>query len=101
MTSQQNNFPRDIAARLAVADALARSGDYQPAERFYRETLRLAEAEAGEYSPLAGIVLVDMVYFYQCIGKEADAEPLYERVRAILTKYALEIARQTAKREIS
>lgn len=76
-----------IDERLAVASVLVRAGMRTEAEQIYRETLEMAEVEGGETSALAGLVLLDLVYFYEAENRQMEAKAAWDRIRVILMRY--------------
>jgi len=72
-----------LKARLDAARALVERGQEQEAERLYRQTLGQAEAVAGESSPLTGLVLLELIDFYDHFKRSDEAEILWYRLRQI------------------
>jgi len=85
-------------ALMAMAD---RTQDLDSALIQYKRAADLAEQDFGPMSATTGVSLLGLAHCFEALGKRDEAEPLYQRIRAILTKYAIEIVRETAKREIT
>jgi tetratricopeptide (TPR) repeat protein len=81
---EENIQERVVEARLALAQAFVADGKAEDAERLYKQTLGHAEASAGENSPLAGSVLLDLIDLYEAQGRHDEAKVLWVRVRKIL-----------------
>jgi tetratricopeptide (TPR) repeat protein len=75
---------RVVEARLALAQDFVADGKAEDAERVYNQALGHAEASAGENSPLAGSVLLDLIDLYEAQGRHDEAKALWARVRKIL-----------------
>jgi len=73
-----------VKTRLGLARSLALEGNLQHAERLYKQALCHAQAGAGENSPLAGSVLLDLIDFYETQGRYGEAKALWESVHRIL-----------------
>ncbi len=84
-------------ACLAAAGQMAAEGKLEQAERIYKQALRTAEDKEGEKSELVGLVLIDLVHFYEKQGRHEDAKPLWKRIRLVMLEYLPEIlARQSS-----
>lgn len=73
-----------VHRRIDTAKKLADSGDNQGAEKCLKETLSLARNLAGDKSPLAGSVCLELADFYEQEGRHSEAEVLWDCVREIL-----------------
>jgi len=76
-----------VEACLAAAKQLADEGKAEQAEQVYKKALITAEGKAGKTSALAGLVLIDMVHFYEKQGRHEEAKPLWRRVREVMLEY--------------
>lgn len=76
-----------VEACLAAAQQLAEAGKAEQAEQIYKKALITAEGKAGKSSALVGLVLIDMVHFYEKQGRQEEAEPLWKRVREVMLEY--------------
>ena len=57
------------------------------AEDFYIRALEIYEKSYGKYHPFVATVLVNMVEFYEKIGRKDEAEIFAERVKKIQSRY--------------
>lgn len=83
---------RVVETRLAAAAKLLAEGKLSDAERLYKQTLAQAEAVAGEDSAVAGLVVCDLMDFYEKQGRHAEAKPLWQQIRKILIAHLKELA---------
>ncbi len=79
-----------IETRLRAAKKLAAGGDVEQAERIFLQALKQAESVCGETGALTGMVLIDLVAFYESQGRADEAKPLWDRVRLVLLAYVVE-----------
>jgi tetratricopeptide (TPR) repeat protein len=71
----------------AAARRLMKQDRACEAERIYKQALRLAEREAGKTSPLTGLVLLELMRFYEEQGRDEEAEAVWERIRQLVIGY--------------
>lgn len=81
-----NGMGHPIDAFLAAARRMWNVAPEQ-AERIYRQAEKLAEQEAGKSSPLAGVVLVDLMRFYEHQGRDEEAEQAWEQIRRVVVEF--------------
>jgi hypothetical protein len=74
-----------VEALLAIAQTLATQGKHREAERVLRHTLKQAQT-AGEASPLAGLVLIDLAALCEQQGRQSEAKALWEQVHGIIRR---------------
>ncbi len=76
-----------LKARLETARKFVRGGQEEEAERLYKQALEDAEALAGESSPLVGLVLVDLIDFYDHCDRRHEGKLLWSRLRQVIIAY--------------
>jgi len=81
-----NGMGHPIDAFLAAVRRMWNVAPEQ-AERIYRQAEKLAEQEAGKSSPLAGVVLVDLMRFYEHQGRDEEAEQAWEQIRRVVVEF--------------
>lgn len=79
-----------IEMRLRAAKKLAEAGDVEQAERIFLQALKQAESVCGETDALTGMVLIDLVAFYDSQGRADEAKPYWKRVRLVLLAYVVD-----------
>lgn len=57
------------------------------AERIYRQAVRLAETEAGTRSALKGLVLLDLMMFYEHQERGEEAGEQWKQIREVVVDY--------------
>ncbi|MGH2506323.1 MAG: tetratricopeptide repeat protein [Ktedonobacteraceae bacterium] len=77
-----------VEARLSIGQTLIAEGKAADAERVYLQALKHAEKAAGQESPLAGMVLLDLIDLYEAKERHDEAKALWERVRNILMQHS-------------
>lgn len=82
-----------VEARLSIGQSLIAEGKASDAERVYLQALRHAEAAAGKDSPLAGMVLLDLIDLYDAQDRRDETKPLWERIRKILRLHEHKVKR--------
>jgi hypothetical protein len=82
-----------VEARLSIGQTLIAEGKAKDAERVYLQALQQAEAAAGKDSPLAGMVLLDLIDLYDAQDRRDETKPLWERIRKILRLHGHKVRR--------
>jgi len=82
-----------VEARLSIGQSLIAEGKAKDAERVYLQALRHAETAAGRDSPLAGMVLLDLIDLYDAQERREEAKALWERIRKILRLHGHKVRR--------
>lgn len=83
-----------VEARLCIGQSLIANGKAQDAERVYLQALSQAETAAGKDSPLAGMVLLDLIDLYDAQERHEETKPLWERIRKILRLHGHQVTRR-------
>lgn len=89
-----------VKALLHLAQQAGKNGDHK-AESLYERALKQAEIVYGPDDAGVGVVLLDMIDFYEGRGDMQQAHQLMDRVRGILSKYAQELVGEPVKRDIT
>lgn len=76
-----------LATFLNVARELMRRGQEKEAEDLFKRAMTHAEVVAGENSPLVGLVLMDMMDFYDHFKRQDEGKQLWTRLRHMLLAY--------------
>lgn len=84
-------------ALMAIAD---RMQDLDSALVLYKRAVDLAELAFGPMSATTGVSLLSLAHCFEALGKHDEAQPLYVRAHAIMIKYAQELVREPAKKEM-
>lgn len=83
-----------VEARLCIGQTLIANGRAQDAERVYLQALNQAESASGKDSPLAGMVLLDLIDLYDAQERHEEAKALWERIRKILRLHGHKVSRR-------
>jgi hypothetical protein len=81
--------PREAAmvVCLVAARKMVLENKLDKAEALFKVALKAAENIAGNYSGLAGLVLVDLFYLYEELGRAAEAQVLWKRIITVMNRY--------------
>ena len=80
----------DIRSLLSAARKAQKAGKTQEAEYSYQQAIEIAERMFGKNTASVGLVLLDLIQFYQLHSYRhpAKLQVLHERIRDILASYA-------------
>jgi hypothetical protein len=89
MTDQQ----LQIDALVELAKKLERDGDLEQAERRYQQALQTADIIYGPLTPETGLVILELMTFYENQDNDKEANQLRDRLKNILIAHLPEICR--------
>lgn len=79
---------RIVEMRLHFAKEALAVGNEPEAERLLKQSLREAEAAAGENSALVGLALLELADLYDRQGRNLQASLLWDRIRNIMVEHS-------------
>lgn len=90
-----------IDALIALAKKLKAEGSPEQAERRYQQALQTADQIYGPGTPETGLVILEVITFYEDCGNAKDTEQLRKRLKDIfaseVAKLSLALDRSSAK----
>ncbi len=93
MSEEHEETGRTLAwkAMLITAGVARQKGDQSQADMLYHRALAAAEKRLGENNIVVALVLMEIAEYYDSLRQHQRSEPLYCRVREILSACARDV----------